>query len=119
MSDDISVEINKILSDYSDRAVKAVEMAEKSAAQFTGRQLKSTSPRKTGKYASGWAAKKIGSGKSGGYIVYNRKPGLTHLLENGHAKRGGGRVSGKKHIQPAERAGIEHFEREVMSKLEE
>jgi hypothetical protein len=124
MNDDISKEIDKILSDYSDKAVRVLEQAEKSAAQFTVRQLKATSPRKSGKYASGWTSKKEGSGKSGGYTVYNRKPGLTHLLEKGHVVanqhgRTGRRTSGQKHIQPAEQAGIEHFEREVVSKMEE
>ena len=42
---------------------------------------------------------------------------LAHLLEFGHAKRGGGRVSGKAHIAPAEEAGISQLTEEIERSL--
>lgn len=42
---------------------------------------------------------------------------LAHLLEFGHAKRGGGRVAARPHIAVAEEAGIEELEQLIERSL--
>lgn len=73
------------------------------ACKVAKSDLRKNSPRKTGDYANGWTYK-VNDNASGSYhgTVYNSTTyQLTHLLEKGHAKRGGGRVDGIPHIEPA------------------
>lgn len=81
--------------------------------------LHAKSPRKKkngGKYATGWTMKPVQTGHIKGYIVYNATDyQLTHLLEKGHAKRGGGRVRAIPHIRPVEIAVSER----VLKKIEQ
>ena len=57
----------------------------------------------TGKYAEGWTSRFETERFSAQGIIYNKDvPGLPHLLEHGHAKRGGGRVPGREHVAPVE-----------------
>lgn len=57
--------------------------------------LKERSRKRTGVYAKSWGADAVVTPYGITVVVHNRKKWqLTHLLEKGHAKRGGGRVSG-------------------------
>jgi len=112
---DIGREIAAILQEYAEEIEDGLADAEKKVAQNGAAELRKTSPKGKykggGSYAKNWSAKKL---KDGGYVIYNRKRyQLTHLLEKGHAKVGGGRVSGIPHIQPVEEQVIREFEREV------
>ena len=102
----LSDSIVKALAEYTDEIEKGLEVEKKSVAEKAVQTLKTTSPKKTGKYAKGWASKKDGTT----YVVFNKTvPQLTHLLEYGHAKANGGRVAGKPHIRPVEEEVIKDF----------
>ncbi len=96
---DLTKEIARALQEYSTEVEEGLEEAKVEVAKDTVKRLKQTSPKKTGDYRKGWARKKVGTAQ----VVHNRTDyQLTHLLEYGHAKRGGGRVAGIPHISPAE-----------------
>lgn len=122
MADTGSVEIQmKKLLDQVDKEVqKAMDDGMKQVAKEAVTQLRSSSPRKTGKYARGWTTKQI---DKNGIVIHNSKHyQLTHLLENGHVirnKKGTyGRTSGIKHIQPVEQWASEELPRRIMEKIE-
>lgn len=65
---------------------EAVERATDKTAKEVISQTAGQSPRRTGVYAKSWKSKKSESGAGVyGRVVYQKeKPGLTHLLQNGH-----------------------------------
>ena len=73
----------------------------------------------TGAYAKSWSVKNTKQNSHAFEVtVYSRnRYQLAHLLEFGHAKRGGGRVSGRSHIAPAEQKGIEELEQNIIRSL--
>lgn len=103
----LNIAIADSLKTYTKEVEEELEAVQKNVVADGVRKIKQKSPVKKGTYASGWKMKKVASG----YIIYNAKrPGLTHLLENGHAKRGGGgRVKGIKHIEPVEQEIIRDY----------
>ena len=114
--DDLAGEIVLAVKTYTEEVGAAIEEAVKETAQALVADLRETSPKDTGEYAKGWTARKEGPGR---YVVYNKKkPQLTHLLEHGHAKAGGGRVKGIPHIKPAEERHVPQLERKIAQILE-
>lgn len=107
---DLAKEISQALTEYTQEVTEEMNEAKKEVARNTAKRLKKTSPQLTGDYAKGWRAKKVGNG----WVVHNKTNyQITHLLEKGHAKRGGGRVPGQPHIRPAEEQAIDEFQRRV------
>lgn len=102
--DNLANEITAVVREYTEDVTTGVaKEVDKTSKQVT-KEISAKSPRrvKGGEYAKGWTRKKVADGGSVSYTIYNkRKPGLAHLLEKGHAKRGGGRVPGTPHIGPS------------------
>ncbi len=89
----------------------AKELKEVSASTFNTAQDKP--------YNEGWAAINDSVRHRARWIIHNKyKPGLAHLLENGHAKAGGGFVNGKIHIKPIEEKLIKDYEDNVKAIIE-
>lgn len=121
--DALGAEIAKKMEEYAAEVAGDVKAEAKAVAKEAVKELKSKSPEdrdsKKRHYKDGWASKvESENAVSIGIRVYNRKkPGLTHLLEKGHAKRGGGRVEGKPHISEAEKNAIEAYEERLKARL--
>jgi hypothetical protein len=121
---DLVKEVMNELKTYEKLSVTELEKIAKKVAQEGRKKLIEASPRGTGSrkghYADGWtvSAVKTGTDKFE-FVVHNKKkPGLTHLLENGHVLRQGGRAEAIVHIQPVEEWCNEEFERRVKERLE-
>lgn len=119
--DKLADEIAKELAKYSQEVVEKVNISSEKVGKKAVKQLKQTSPKKTGKYAKSWTmTTEKEFGQPHRRIIHAKAPHyrLTHLLEHGHAKVGGGRVEGRPHIRPAEEMVIEEFVKEVEEAIE-
>lgn len=111
--------VMKGLEDYANLAADDLKKDVRKAGKTVKQQIESTAPKKTGKYAKSWAVKKTQeTSDSIQVVVHSKRYQLTHLLEFGHAKRGGGRTRAFPHIAPAEQAGIEQLTRDIERDLQ-
>lgn len=121
--EDMAVEISKLMEEYANKVDSDIKAEAKAVAKEAVKELKQTSPEgsgsRKGHYKDGWVSKvEKENATSIDIKVHNKlKPGLTHLLEKGHAKRGGGRVEGKPHISKAEKNAIENYEKRLKARL--
>ena len=119
--DQLASEISKSLKDFSQDVVEMVDISSEKIGKEAVKQRKTTSPKESGGYGKAWTVKTEGTfGQPKNRIVHVRKPHyrLTHLLEYGHALKGGGRTEAQPHIKPAEDMVIQEFQREVREAIE-
>ena len=118
--DNLADEIMKGLTEYSDLADMEIKKAVRKTATAVKKEISANAPKRTGKYAKSWTAKKTKENSHSLEMTVHSKNRyqLAHLLEKGHAKRGGGRVSGRPHIAPAEENGVQMFENLIEEALE-
>lgn len=119
--DALASTINDLLKDYQEGVDKnlgeIVKAVTKKGATTIKQQARSTFGG-SGKYAAGWTSKfESGRVSKQGTIYNGSLPGLPHLLEHGHANRGGGRTPGRVHIANVEEMIINEFESKVKSEL--
>lgn len=107
------------LKEYADLATDDLKAVVKKTGNEVRNQIQSTAPKASGKYSKSWSVKTTKESSNGMEVtVYSRnRYQLAHLLEFGHAKRGGGRVAARPHIAAAEQAGIESFEQAIERSL--
>lgn len=118
--DKLNAQIKKILEEYADDVTSNVEEAVEKVGKQGVNTLRSESRQKfngTGTYAKGWTRQTNKSRVGSSVTIYNKIPGLPHLLENGHAKRGGGRVQGTEHIAPVAKEIAESFEEKIRESI--
>lgn len=108
------------LREYSSLAADEMKEAVREAGNTVRDEIREKAPKDTGIYAKSWTVKKQRETSSSlSLTVHSRnRYQLAHLLEFGHAKRGGGRVTAKPHIADAEAAGIRQLEEDIRKALE-
>ena len=115
----LAKEVMDGLEEYADLAVDVMKKEIQETGKYVKQQISQTAPKKSGRYAKSWAVKKTKETSNSLEVTVHSKNRymLTHLLENGHAKRGGGRVRAIPHIAPAEEMGIRELEERITRAL--
>ncbi len=118
--DDMTAEIMAGLREYAQLADAEMKKAVRKTATSVRKEISENAPSDTGTYAKSWKATKVdeNSHRLQMRVHSKNRYQIAHLLEHGHAKRGGGRVAGKPHIAPAEQHGAEQLEELIRKALE-
>ena len=107
------------LQEYANLATEDLKKAVKKAGDEAKKDIQNNAPVKTGAYKKSWTVKTTKETSNAMEVVVHSRNRyqLAHLLEFGHAKRGGGRTKAIPHIAPAEQRAAEILEREVETAL--
>lgn len=115
--ENLAKSIENELSSYSQEVADEIKKVVVEIGKETAMEIKAAAKEKFNgtEYARGWTSKVAHEDRENIRVtVYNRtQPELTHLLENGHATRNGGRTKARPHIRPAEKAAVKKLEQRV------
>ena len=117
--DEMDNAIMEELEKYADLAADELKAAVKETAASVRKDIQAGAPVDTGKYKKSWSVKNVREdSESIELVVHSRnRYQIAHILEHGHAKRGGGRVAAKPHIASAEQRGNEKLVQTIEQKL--
>ena len=118
---DLERAVKDILQDYSVEVSKAAAEAVQEVTKEATKKLRQASPKRKGRYAKAWTGKVEKTATTVDATVYGKTGTyqIAHLLEHGHARRGGGRnVGGIEHIKPVEEWAIKEVEKRIREKVE-
>lgn len=113
--EELAATVSDALRLYSVEVYADVKEAVKEVSKECLSEIKENAPKLTGDYKKGWRLKTEYDRKNDTrVIIYNKTTyQLTHLLEHGHLKSGGGRIEGKPHIAPAEKRAVDKLVKRV------
>lgn len=113
---DLTLTISAMLSEYADDVIEDVKATVDDVAKEAQKIVKSKAPVKTGKYKRSIKVKTSYESLTEirKTIYSNGHSGLTHLLENGHAKINGGRTRAFPHWK----YGDEYIKKELPKRIQ-
>lgn len=99
--DQLAAAVMDGLKEYADLATEDLKKAVRKAGTSVKKDIQENAPKDTGDYGKSWTVKRIKeSANSLELVVHSRnRYQLSHLLEFGHARRGGG-VWRERHTLP-------------------
>ena len=117
--DNLAREIMDGLMSYKNLATEDMKAAVRKAGKIAKKEIQANAPKKTGAYSKSWSVKttKETSESLELTVCSPKKYQLAHLLEKGHAKRGGGRTKAQPHIKPAEESAVKELENTIHKAL--
>lgn len=113
--DHLAEAVMKGLTEYADASTELVKQSVQQVSKEVKKEISENAPKRTGAYKKSWATKKIKETSNSLTMTVHSKNRyqIAHLLEHGHAKRGGGRVAARPHIAPAEENGMTSLQEKI------